>query len=260
MSAPAATTGTLHGKVALITGASRGIGRAIALALAQRGAFVVLHYNQAAEEAQRLVAQIEADGGGALAITADLARSGAPEYLFAALDAGLQERLCDTRFDILVNNAGIGKRATIENTIEADFDRIVQVNLKAPFFIIQRALSRLRDGGRVINISSMATRAAYPDMAAYAPSKAAIEALTLLLAVQLGSRGITVNAVLPGATATDMNPGAIDPQSSQALAATIALRRVGQPADIAEVVAFLASDAARWVTAQCIEASGGQRL
>ena len=254
------STQDLSGKVALVTGASRGIGRAIALKLALRGALVAVHYNQAAEAAHDVVRQIEAAGGLAVAIAADLQATTGPQQLFAALDPALLARLGHHRLDILVNNAGVGVRATIEDTTQADLDRILQVNFKAPFLIIQRALPRLRDGGRIINVSSMGTRAAYPAMAAYAPSKAALEALTLLLAEQLGPRGITVNAVMPGATATDMNPAASNPVSAQAIAATTALRRVGQPDDIADVVAFLASDAARWVTAQRIDASGGQRL
>jgi NAD(P)-dependent dehydrogenase (short-subunit alcohol dehydrogenase family) len=137
---------------------------------------------------------------------------------------------------------------------------MLQVNLKAPFFLIQGAIPRLRDGGRIINISSMGTRAAYPGMAAYAPAKAGLEALGVLLAAELGPRGITVNAVLPGATATDMNPRARDPAQAAAIAGTVALRRVGQPEDIAAIVLFLASAAGGWVTGQRIDASGGQRL
>jgi NAD(P)-dependent dehydrogenase (short-subunit alcohol dehydrogenase family) len=250
----------LQGRVALVTGASRGIGRAIALKLAARGAFVAAHYNASLDAARELVAQIESAGGAAVALAADLGQADAPRRLFEAFDAELHERGLPAQLHILVNNAGVGKRATIEDVSEADFDHILQVDLKSPFFIIQQALPRLQDGGRIINVSSMGTRAAYPVMAAYAPAKAGLEALTLLLAEHLGPRGITVNAVLPGATATDMNPGARNPESAARLAQTIALRRVGQPEDIADIVAFLASDAARWVTAQRIDASGGQRL
>jgi len=250
----------LDGKVALVTGASRGIGRAIALALAARGAFVAVHYGHSVDAAREVVACIESARAQAVAVSADLAQHDAPQRLFEALDVALTARLGSPQVDILVNNAGVGRRATIQDVTEADFDRILQIDLKAPFFIIQRALDRLRDGGRIINVSSMGTRAAYPAMAAYAPAKAGLEALTVLLAEQLGERGITVNAVLPGATATDMNPAARDPVSAAALARAIALRRVGQPGDIADIVAFLASDAARWVTAQRIDASGGQRL
>jgi NAD(P)-dependent dehydrogenase (short-subunit alcohol dehydrogenase family) len=207
-----------------------------------------------------VVRHIEDHGGFAAALSADLASPEAPGQLLAALDRELEQRFGARGFDILVNNAGIGLRRPIEEVTEQDFDRMLQVNLKAPFFLIQKALPRLRDGGRIINISSMSSRAAFPAMAAYAPSKAGLEALTVLLAEHLGPRGITVNAVLPGATATDLNPAARDPEISKALAGSIALRRVGQPEDVADVVAFLASDAARWITGQRIDASGGQRL
>jgi 3-oxoacyl-[acyl-carrier protein] reductase len=250
----------LHGKLALVTGASRGIGRAVAQTLAARGAGIIVHYNQQAAAALEVVSRIESEGGIAFAVAADLAAPHGVETLFQALDKTLERHTGDNSFDILVNNAGISMRAPIEAVNEIDFDRIMQVNFKAPFFIIQRALTRLRNGGRIINLSSMATRAAFPSMAAYAPSKAALEALTLLLATHLGTRGITVNAVLPGATATDMNPAASDPHTATALATTIALGRVGLPQDVAEVIAFLASDEARWITGQCIDASGGQRL
>jgi 3-oxoacyl-[acyl-carrier protein] reductase len=253
-------TKELDGKVALVTGASRGIGRSIAHRLAERGAFVAVHYGSAAAAAQAVVTEIERAGGSAAAFGADLSDPAGPAALIDALVAALQARFGSPAIDILVNNAGVGKRATIEDVSEADFDRILQVDLKAPFFLIQRALPHLRDGGRIVNVSSMGTRAAYPAMAAYAPAKAGLEALTVLLAAHLGPRGITVNAVLPGATATDMNPAARDPVAARALAETIALRRVGQPEDIADVVAWLATDAARWVTAQKIDASGGQRI
>ena len=136
----------------------------------------------------------------------------------------------------------------------------MQVNFHAPFFLIQHLLPRFRAGGRIVNVSSMGVRSAYPGMAAYAPSKAALEALTLVLAAHLGPRDITINAVRPGATATDMNAGARDPVTAAATAKSIALGRVGQPDDIADIVAFLASDDARWMTGQCLDASGGQRL
>lgn len=251
---------SLRGKVALVTGASRGIGRAIAIALGARGALVVVHYDQAADAAQEVVTKIEALGGEAFAVATDLAQTDAAKRLFRAMDLALSARRGEARLDILVNNAGVGTRAPIEEVSEDAFEHMFRVNLRAPFFIIQEALPRLRDGGRIINVSSMATRVAFPAMAVYAPCKAALEALTVLLAAQLGPRGITVNAVLPGATATDMNPAACAPESAEALARGIALGRVGQPDDIAAVVAFLASDEARWVTAQRLEASGGQRL
>jgi 3-oxoacyl-[acyl-carrier protein] reductase len=250
----------LSGKIALVTGASRGIGQAIARRLAADGAVVAVHYHLAADAARTTVAEIAAAGGKAFALQADLSERGGAAGLAGTFIAELTQRYGRGEFDILVNNAGVGKRATIEDISEADFAQVLQTNLQSPFFLIKALLPHLRDGGRIINISSMGTRAAYPAMAAYAPAKAGLEALSRLLAVHLGGRRITVNAVMPGATATDMNAVARDPVASRPVAATIALGRVGQPVDIAGVVAFLASDDGGWVTGQTIDASGGQRL
>jgi NAD(P)-dependent dehydrogenase (short-subunit alcohol dehydrogenase family) len=250
----------LQGKVALVTGASRGIGRAIAKRLAADGAIVAVHYNAASDAANAVVAAIVAAGGRAFAIQADLSERGGATALARSFAAELSVRHGNAEFDILVNNAGVGKRATIEDITEEDLDLILQVNLKSPFLLIKSLLPQLRDGGRIVNISSMGTRSAYSVMAAYAPAKAGLEALSRLLAVHLGGRQITVNAVMPGATATDMNAGARDPITSKAVASTIALGRVGLPEDIAKVVAFLASDDGGWVTGQVVDASGGQRL
>lgn len=250
----------LAGKIALVTGASRGIGQAIARRLAEEGAIVAIHYNAAAAAAHALVAEIAANGGTGFAIRADLSDRGGTATLAQRFTAELTSRYASPAFDILVNNAGVSKRATIEDITEDDFDLLLQVNLKSPFFLIKALLPHLRAGGRIVNISSMGTRAAYPTMAAYAPAKAGLEALTRLLAAHLGQRRITVNSVMPGATATDMNVVARDPVASRAVVDTIALGRVGQPVDIARVVAFLASDEGGWVTGQQIDASGGQRL
>ena len=254
------TKDSLAGKTALVTGGSRGIGRAIALALGRRGAHVAVHYNAAREAADEVVSLIRDAGGRAWTLQADLASSDAAEILAGALRHTLQQHTGADALDILVNNAGVGLRARLADVKPDDFDRVLQVNLKMPFFLIQHCLPFLRDGGRIVNISSMGTRAAYPEMSVYAPAKAGLEALTLLLASDLGARGITVNAVLPGATATDMNTRARDPDISRAIAQTIALGRVGQPEDIADIVAFLASNEGRWVTGQSIDATGGQRL
>lgn len=254
------TARPLAGKVALVTGGSRGIGRAIALHLAADGAIVVVHYNGSRNEAEDVAAGIKNAGGTAFVLQADLSQRTGPAALASALTEALIERFGEPHFDILVNNAGTGKRTTIEHITEDDFDRILTVNLRSPFFLIQRLLPHMRDGGRIINISSMGTRAAYPDMPAYAPAKAGLEALTRSLAVHVGHRGITVNAVRPGATATDMNKGARDPETARRIAETIALGRVGQPEDISRIVAFLASPEAGWITGQQIDASGGQRL
>ena len=250
----------LAGKVALVTGASRGIGQAIALRLAKDGATVAVHYNASVDAANATVAAIAAAGGNAFAIKADLSERSGATSLAADLGAELTKRYGSPAFDILINNAGLGKRATIEDISEDDFDLLLQTNLKSPFFLIKALMPHLRNGGRIINISSMGTRSAYPTMAAYAPAKAGLEALGRLLAVQLGGRQITVNSVMPGATATDMNIVSRDPVASRAVAETVALGRIGQPDDIARVVAFLASDEAGWVTGQQIDASGGQRL
>lgn len=244
-------------RVAVVTGASRGIGRAVALRLARAGFFVVVHYGRDEAAARSCVAGIVAAGGEALAFPADLENPEAVRGFFPRLDEALRG---ETEIDVLVNNAGVGGRRTIAEVDEALFDRILQVDLRAPFFLIQAALPRLRAGGRIVNISSMSVRAAFPAMAAYAPAKAGLEALTRLLALELGPRGITVNAVAPGATATDLNQAARDPEASRATARTIALGRVGQPDDIAGVVAFLVSAEGGWVTGQVIDASGGQRL
>ena len=250
----------LSGKVALVTGASRGIGRAIAMTLAREGAFVLVHGRHPSAEASDVVREIESIGGAAAAVFADLEGDDGPTTLLQQSAALLMQRCGDTGLDILVNNAGVIRREPIESVTHAEFDRTIAVNLRAPFFLIQQSLSRLRDGGRIINISSMGARAAFPSMAAYAPAKAGIEALTRLLAVQLGPRGITVNAVSPGLTDTAMNRVKLGTPAADQVIATIALGRIGQPADIADVVGFVASDDARWVTGQCIEVSGGQSL
>jgi NAD(P)-dependent dehydrogenase (short-subunit alcohol dehydrogenase family) len=250
----------LKGKIAIVTGASRGIGKQTAMRLGALGATVVVHYRSQQAAADQVVRSIESGGGSAFALRSDFSDPAAPRAFYERLDRELEGRFGTNRFDILINNAGAGTRALIEDVTEESFEETLQVDLKAPFFLIKYASPRLRDDGRIVNVSSMGTRVAYPEMAAYSSAKAGLEALTLMLAPHFGPRRITVNAVLPGATATDMNPGARDPVRSQELAQTIALRRVGQPEDIAEIIAFLVSDAARWITGQRIDASGGQRI
>jgi NAD(P)-dependent dehydrogenase (short-subunit alcohol dehydrogenase family) len=250
----------LANKVALVTGASRGIGRAIAVKLASEGALVAVHYNSAADEADQTLEQIERAGGVGFTVSANLAESSGHRKLADAFATLLKDRNGSPSFDILVNNAGVDQRGTIEHVTEADFDRMVQINLKAPFFLIQSLLPSLNAGGRIINVSSMGARASFPTMPVYAPTKAALSTLSRILAVHLGPRAITVNAVSPGATATDMNAAAKDPEMSKAIAQTIALGRVGQPEDIARVVAFLASEEGGWITGETIDVSGGQRL
>jgi NAD(P)-dependent dehydrogenase (short-subunit alcohol dehydrogenase family) len=252
--------GALDGKIALVTGASRGIGRAIALRLGADGALVAVHFNRDRAAAQAVVTAIGAAGATAFAIAADFIEPSAAEQLFVAFDASLRQRGDRPRLDILINNAGIGGRQPIEKVVPDDFERMIAINLRAPFFVMQQALPRLVDGGRIINISSTAARISYAETPLYGASKAALQSLTLSTAKRLGPRGITVNAVAPGATRTDLNLLARDPQSATQIASETILGRVGEPEDIADVVAFLASDQAHWITGQVIEASGGLRL
>ncbi|MFF2776090.1 SDR family oxidoreductase [Streptomyces sp. NPDC058052] len=245
---------TLTGKTALVTGGSRGIGRAIALRLAAGGARVAVHYATNEAAAKETVAAIEASGGSAFAIRTELGVPGDAEALWNAFDEHADG------VDILVNNAGIAGAGTIDEVEEADYDRVFAVNAKAPFFIVKHGLGRLRDGGRIINISSGVTKVAFPGMTSYAASKGAVEVLTLTLAQTLGSRGITVNAVSPGTIETDIHPWMADPAAKAHAAGFSVFDRVGQPGDVADVVGFLASDDARWVTGQNIDASGGSGL
>ncbi len=253
-------SGSLAGKTALVTGSSRGIGRAIAIAAAREGALVGVHYAGGADAAQETLEAIKAGGGDGFLLQADLSERGGPDALATAFLDQVEQCTGARQFDLLVNNAGYGGRYRIDEVDDEIFDRMIAVNFRAPFFLTRALHPAIKDGGRIVNVSSMGTRAAFPDMSIYAPSKAALETLSIVLAKQLGPRGITVNAVLPGATVTDMNP--LDKDLARAAAAiqTIALGRLGQTADIAAVVLFLLSDAGRWITGQRIDASGGQRI
>jgi NAD(P)-dependent dehydrogenase (short-subunit alcohol dehydrogenase family) len=251
----------LNGKIALVTGGSRGIGRAIALRLAKDGALVAVNFQKNAEAAAAVVSEIEAAGGEAFAVQGDVGTTAGIRQLLQALDSELTNRRGSNQFDILVNNAGIGRQGTIETTTEQVFDELVAVNLKGPFFLVQQAMSRLRDGGRIINLSSALSRHPFPTMIAYSMGKAAINHFTLILAAELGKRGITVNAIGPGLTVTDFTAYTRrDPQVVQQVTAHTALGRLGEAQDIAGVAAWLASDDAGWVTGQYIEASGGTGL
>ena len=253
--------GELSGRVALVTGGSRGIGRAIALRLAAAGAAVAVHYGREAEAAAAVVQAIRDGGGAACAFGVDLADPAAVAGFWPAFEVARPAGFRAGPVDILVLNAGIGGgRKTIDVIGDSELDQVLQVNLKAPFALIRDGLDRLADGGRLIGISSMVTRAAYPDMTAYAASKAGLEALLVSLAPQLGKRGITVNAVQPGATDTDMNPLSSLPERAAAVRGMVALGRIGQPGDVADVVALLAGPGGGWITGQRIDASGGQRL
>ncbi|MBD2867635.1 SDR family oxidoreductase [Paenibacillus arenilitoris] len=251
----------LQGKVALVTGGSRGIGRAVARRLASDGALVAVHYAARQGAAEEVVRDIQYDGGAAFAIGADFKPPGGTRELYAALDAALLDRTGDVRFDILVNNAGIGQASTIGDLTEQAFDEVVDVNLKAPLFVIQQALPRLRDGGRIINLSSLVTQAAYPNLLGYSIAKGAVNTLTLALAKQLGERNITVNAIMPGIVDTEMNaPMKQDPAAERFAAGLSVFGRWGQPEDIADTAAFLASPDSCWITGQLINASGGSHL
>ncbi|MDA3631017.1 SDR family oxidoreductase [Saccharopolyspora sp. WRP15-2] len=236
----------LHGRTAVVTGGSRGIGRAIVQRLAADGATVLFSYVRDEAAADALSAST-----GARAEQVDVGETDQVARLFAVADEHLGE------LDIVVNNAGIPGSTPLLDTSEAEYDRIMAVNAKGTFLAVQQAARRMRSGGRIINISTMSTVWAGPGESAYAASKAAVEQLTRVAAKELGARGITVNAVSPGPTDTDLLRGAV---GSEAIAATehmTPLGRLGRPADIADVVAFLAGPDARWVTGQNIRATGG---
>ena len=251
----------LEGKVALVTGASRGIGRAIAMRLAQEGALVAVHYGTNRDAAEEVVQNIEHNGGTAFTIGTKLGSLESIHTLYKTLDELLKERTGDTHFDILVNNAGIALVAPIEDTTEEAYEEMMKINVKMPFFLTQQALPRLRDEGRIINLSSSITRISLPAIPAYSMSKGAINSLTLALSTQLGSRGITINAIQPGFIATDMNAAMLQDPASQKYGADFSIfGRWGQPEDVADIAAFLASSDSRWVTGQWIDASGGSHL
>jgi NAD(P)-dependent dehydrogenase (short-subunit alcohol dehydrogenase family) len=251
----------LEGKTALVTGASRGIGRAIALRMAQEGAIVAVHYRSRHDAAEEVVSEIERSGGSAFALASDLTAADGVSKLYAALDEGFMKRTGSKRLDILVNNAGIGQVATIEETNEQAFAEVMDIHVKAPFFVIQQALPRLNEGGRIINISSSVTRIPFPNLLSYSMSKAAINTLTYILAQHLGSRSVTVNAILPGIIDTEMNKEMLQDPNGQIFAAGLSVfGKVGQPQDVASIAAFLASSDGCWITGQLIDASGGSRL
>ncbi|MER5770491.1 SDR family oxidoreductase [Streptomyces sp. NPDC001985] len=247
--------GRLSGKTALVTGGSRGIGRGIAERLGRDGARVAVHYGGNEAAAKETVAAIEAAGGSAFALGQELGIEGDAAALWAEYD-----RLTGSAgVDIVINNAGIAKPDPFTEISEQTYDRYFAVNTKAPFFVVREGLSRLRDGGRVINISSGLARVGQmPEMIAYAMTKAALDAFSLNLSKVLGPRGITVNSLAPGVIDTDMNAWLHDSDEIWAgEAARAALGRVGTAGDIADAVAFLASDDGRWVTGAWLDVSGG---
>ena len=246
---------SLSGKTALVTGSSRGLGRAAALALAKAGAKVLVHYSSAEQQADAVVAEIRRGGGEAEKLAADLAQKEGPERLARQVRGIVGERL-----DILVANAGVSGAWTIEDTKIEDFDRLFAVNVRAPYFLVQQLLPILREGSSITFLSSLAARAAVGNISAYAATKGAISTLVTHFAATLGPKGIRVNAVAPGVVQTDMSNFTKTDAGRDYTIGIQALKRLAQPDDIGGVVAFLASDDARWVTGDTLHVDGGSKL
>jgi 3-oxoacyl-[acyl-carrier protein] reductase len=253
---------SLQGKTALVTGASRGIGRATASALAEAGAYVLVHYGRSAQDAKSVVAGIREKGGRADAMKADL---GTPEG--ATLLAKEVRSIVGERLDVLVSNAGISKAATIKDHTVEDFDNLFATNVRSPFFLVQQLLPLLGESSNIVVISSLGARAVVgkpgldnPSLLAYASTKGALETLVKNWAAILGSRGIRVNAVAPGVIDTEMSNFAKTEAGREATLGMQALKRIGKPEDVADVVVFLASDAARWITGASVPVDGGSKL
>jgi 3-oxoacyl-[acyl-carrier protein] reductase len=245
----------LMGKTALVTGASRGIGRASALALARSGAQVLVHYATGAKEAEAVAAEIRKLGGRADTAGADLA---APDGAYKL--ARQVRSIIGDRLDILVANAGIAKAATIEETTIEDFDRLFAVNVRAPFFLVQQVLPILHEGSSIVLLSSLAAHASVGTLAAYAATKGAIDTLVKHFASALGGRGIRVNAVSPGVVATEMSSFAKTDEGRDYTLGLQTLKRIAQAEDIGDAIAFLASPEARWITGDTLRVDGGSKL
>jgi NAD(P)-dependent dehydrogenase (short-subunit alcohol dehydrogenase family) len=253
---------SLQNKTALVTGASRGIGRAIASALAEAGARVLVHYGRSAQEAESLVSEIQTKGGRAIAIAADLESTNG-----AALLAKQVRSIVGDRLDVLVLNAGVSKAARIADYTQEDFDKLFAVNVRSPFFLVQQLLPVLGEGSNIIVISSIVAGTVVgtpgldnPSILAYASTKGAVETLVRNWAAILGPRGIRVNAVAPGVIDTEMSNFTKTEAGREVTLGMQALKRIGKPEDIADVVAFVASDKARWITGASIPVDGGSKL
>jgi 3-oxoacyl-[acyl-carrier protein] reductase len=244
-----------NGKTALVTGASRGIGRATALALARAGAQILVHYGRGADEAKAVVQEIRDAGGRAEALGADLSSPNGPHDLARQVRAIVGDRL-----DILVANAGTALSATIEDTKVEDFDRVFAVNVRAPYFLVQQLLPILGDRSSIVFTSSLAAHAAVGNLSAYSATKGAIDTLVKHFAVALGEKGIRVNAVAPGVVPTEMSSFAKTDEGRAFTLGIQSLKRLAEPEDIADAIAFLASDQARWISGDTINVDGGSKL
>jgi NAD(P)-dependent dehydrogenase (short-subunit alcohol dehydrogenase family) len=249
-------------KIALITGSSRGLGKSTALNLAKKGVDTIVTYHSNAAEAAKVVAEIESLGAKAIALQLDTANTKTFDDFAVQVKQSLKVKWQTDRFDFLVNNAGTGVYASFADTTEADFDHLMNIHVKGVFFLTQKLLPLINDGGRIVNLSTGLTRIILPGYAAYASMKGAIETLTLYMAKELGSKQIAVNVVAPGAIETDFGGGGVrdNPDLNKFLASQTALGRVGLPDDIGGAIASILSSDNQWVNAQRIEVSGGQSI
>lgn len=249
-------------KIALVTGSSRGLGKNTALTLAKKGVDVIVTYHSNAQEAHHVVSAIEEIGAKAIALELDTSNTKTFDGFVGQVKQSLQDKWQTQNFDFLVNNAGTGVYAPFAETTEEEFDHLMNIHVKGVFFLTQKLLPLIKDGGRIVNISSGLARFALPGYAAYASMKGAIEVLTRYMAKELGSRQIAVNVVAPGAIETDFGGGSVrdNPEINSFIASQTALGRVGLPDDIGGAIAALLSEDNRWVNAQRIEVSGGQFL
>ncbi|KFF03366.1 SDR family oxidoreductase [Flavobacterium reichenbachii] len=249
-------------KIALVTGGSRGLGKNMAIAIAKKGIDVIITYNSKKEEADLVVKEIENLGQNAAALQLNVADSSTFDSFFTSVSETLASTFKTNKFDFLVNNAGIGIHNSFIGTTEAEFDQLTNIQFKGPFFLTQKALNLMNNGGGIINISTGLARFSTPGYAAYASMKGAIETLTKYQAKELGERQIKANVVAPGAIETDFGGGVVrdNEQLNKTLASITALGRVGLPDDIGGVVAFLCTEDAHWVNAQRLEVSGGMNL